>query len=371
MVLKLDSRVPMVWRDPFSLQLGIEPSRVVLREVTTAEQRMIHALSAGISRSGLAMIARSSGATERDMDRLLARLSPVLVADPVLVAEPVLPATLPTSMRPSQPQPAQPQPAQMGSSLTRSTQRIPAQRRPSRSPTIAIAGQGRTVEQIASTLAEAGIRVTVSATPSDDPCDLGIAVGHYVLDPVAYGFWLRRDLPHLPVIFGDGDATVGPLVEPGSTPCLYCLEHYRRDVDASWSAIASQLWGRHSSAETPLVSGEVAAMVSRMAVRRLGMSGLEVTSHGDVTRPRPAPGASFRIEAETGSVTRREWMPHPECGCTGTFPGSAIETATATATATGIAAEVATEFATSVRRGADSAADLGQPTRVAAFDERG
>jgi bacteriocin biosynthesis cyclodehydratase domain-containing protein len=313
MVLKLDSRVPMVWRDPFSLQLGIEPSRVILRDVSTADQRMIHALSAGISRSGLAMIARSSGATEQDVERLLGRLGPVLLPDRLL-ADTVLPD-------PSRTHPTQP-------------------------PTVAIAGHGRTVEQIASTLANAGIRVSVSATPSEDPCDLGIVVGHYVLDPVAYGFWLRRDLPHLPVIFGDGDATVGPLVEPGSTPCLYCLEHYRRDVDASWSAIASQLWGRRSAAETALVSSEVAAMVSRMAVRRL-----------TVPRLGPAAGATFRIEAETGGVTQREWMPHPECGCTGVFPNDAM----------GIAG--APEIAIAVRPGIGSAADSDQPRKVAAFGE--
>ena len=365
MVLKLDSRVPLVWRDPFSLQLGIEPSRVILREVSTADQRMIHALSAGISRSGLAMIARSSGAAERDVEHLLERLAPVLLPDSAL-PDPLLPspllsdsatsaptqsgamefgATLATQTRPTQPRPAQ----------KRAAQPLPPRTRPTQPPIVAIAGHGRTVEQIASTLAEAGIRVTVSAAPSDDPCDLGIAVGHYVLDPVAYGFWLRRDLPHLPVIFGDGDATVGPLVEPGSTPCLYCLEHYRRDLDASWSAIASQLWGRRSAAETPLVSGEVAAMVSRMAVSRLRMTGVEMTGleSGGVPRLGPAAGASFRIDAETGGVTRREWMPHPECGCTGAFPSGA------------------TGVATAVRPVSGSAADSGQPRRVAAFAERG
>jgi bacteriocin biosynthesis cyclodehydratase domain-containing protein len=330
MVLKLDSRVPMVWRDPFSLQLGIEPSRVVLREVSTADQRMIHALSAGISRSGLAMIARSSGAAEGDVERLLERLAPVLLPDPAL-AEPV--------------------------QSTNSAPTRPTQMTLVRPPIVAIAGHGRTVEQIASTLTEAGIRVTVSATPSDGPCDLGVAVGHYVLDPVAYGFWLRRDLPHLPVTFGDGDATVGPLVEPGSTPCLYCLEHYRRDADASWSAIASQLWGRQSAAETALVSGEVAAMASRIVVRRLGIADLGTAGpeHGGEPHLEPAAGASFRIEAETGSVTRREWMPHPECGCTGTFPSAAA----------GIAG------ATAVRPESGSAADSAQPRRVAAFGERG
>ena len=75
---------------------------------------------------------------------------------------------------------------------------------------------GPTVERIATRSLSAGVRVAVGAsTPPTTTCDLGIAVGHYVLDPESYGFWLRRDLPHLPVVFGDDSVTIGPLVEPG------------------------------------------------------------------------------------------------------------------------------------------------------------
>jgi bacteriocin biosynthesis cyclodehydratase domain-containing protein len=263
MVLKLDSRIPMVWRDPFSLQLGVEPARLVLREMSVADERMISALVAGISRSGLGMIARSAGGHERDADRLLRAVAPLLLDD----APPA----------------------------------------PKSAPTVAIVGSGPTVDRIAGILAESRIAVKVTRSVSDEPCDLGIAVGHYVLDPEEYGFWLRRDLPHLPVLFGDGTATVGPLVEPGVTPCLYCLEHYRRDADVIWSTLASQLWGRRSAAETPLASHEVAAMVGRLVVRRLGLGAANVAG--------PAAAASFRLAVETGQVTRREWMPHPACGC--------------------------------------------------------
>jgi bacteriocin biosynthesis cyclodehydratase domain-containing protein len=258
MVLRLDSRFAVVWRDPFSLQLGVDPSRVVLREISTAEERMIAALEGGVSRSGLAMIATSSGGAAADVPVLLRKLKAVLLDE-----EPAAP--------------------------------------PSR---VSIAGHGETVERIANALAIAGIQVAVAPTLTDEECDLGLAVGHYVLDPQAYGHWLRRDLPHLPVVFGDDSVTMGPLVEPGRTACLYCLEHYRRDADASWSAIASQLWGRRSHSETPLVSAEVAARVSRMVLARL---------RGPA--PRQGAGRSFRLAVDSGEVTRRDWMPHPDCGC--------------------------------------------------------
>jgi bacteriocin biosynthesis cyclodehydratase domain-containing protein len=268
MVLRLDPRFAVVWRDPFSLQLGVEPGRVVLRDVSPAEERMIAALESGVSRSGLDMIATTSGAPQADVPDLLRRLKPLLLAD-----EPP---------------------------IDRSR--------------ICLVGAGPTVERIAHLLALTGAQVSVTASvPSDaeEACDLGIVVGHYVLDPESYGYWLRRDVPHLPVIFGDDSAAIGPLVDPGVTPCLYCLEHYRRDADASWAAIASQLWGRRARSETPLVSTEVASRVVRLVLARL-TSG-RPTARALSGRSRAA--RAFRLAIDSGEVTRRDWMPHPDCGC--------------------------------------------------------
>ncbi|HEX4058294.1 MAG TPA: TOMM precursor leader peptide-binding protein [Galbitalea sp.] len=296
MVFKLDPRVAMVWRDPFSLQFGIEPVRTVLREVTNAEERMIAALSLGVSRSGLSMIATAAGAGEPDVTRLLARLDPLLQSP----EQPVAPRR------------------------------------------VAIVGRGPTVDQLASALSTAGVSVSVSATVPLDECDFGVTIGHYVLDPESYGFWLRRDLPHLPVVFSDESVMVGPPVEPGHTACLYCLEHYRRDADASWAAIASQLWGRASGSETTLVSMEVAARVARGVIRRL-----------DGTRP--ASATSVRIDARTGDATTRTWLPHPDCGCIGMAAPS-------TGSGTGVSA---------AQRESGSALGQGPPTIAAVAAARG
>jgi bacteriocin biosynthesis cyclodehydratase domain-containing protein len=298
MVLRLDSRFAVVWRDPFSLQFGVDPARVVLREVTPADERMIAALANGVSRSGLAVIAATSGGTEADATALLKALRPLLV------------------------DPAPPSPACR----------------------VSIVGSGDTVERIAGSLALAGVQVAVAPTVTGEECDLGITIGHYVLDPQTYGFWLRRDLPHLPVVFGDDSVTMGPLVDPGRTPCLYCLEHFRRDADASWAAIASQLWGRTSLSETPLVSTEVAARVSRLVLARLAGTG---TGSGRGTAGRSMSARSFRLSVVSGEVTRRDWMPHPDCGCVAVPAGFSAG-----------------------RPETGSPSGSGQPTRVATVVER-
>jgi bacteriocin biosynthesis cyclodehydratase domain-containing protein len=294
MVLKLDPRATMVWRDPFSLQFGVDPARVVLREVSSSEERMIAALASGVSRSGLTMIAESSGSDESVIENLLARVGALLIDDEA------------------------PQPRKI----------------------VNIAGSGPTVDRIAETLVQSGVLVRVSARASAEPCHLGLAVGHYVLDPDSYGFWLRRDLPHLPIIFGDETVAIGPLIEPGITACLYCLEHHRRDADASWSAIASQLWGRASGSETPLVSREVAAIACRIMMTRLA---------GNWSGPTVAAATSIRLSVDSGQTIRRDWMPHPDCGCI-RLPS------------------IDSDQLSEGRPGIDSAGDWARPRRVAAVD---
>ncbi len=256
MILRLDPRIPIVWRDPTSMQFGIDPARVVLHDVSTASERMIAALTTGVSRSGLSMIGRSAGADDREIDGLVAAIQPALAP----------------------------------------------RHDASAAHSVAVVGTGVTVERIAKALSDAALTVHVSATTETArESDLGIVIASYVLDPVAYGFWLRRDTPHLPVVFSDTGVRVGPFIEPGRGPCLYCLDRYRTEADPAWPAIASQLWQRRSPAETPLVSAEVSAIVVRLAVRRFTEGASAATS--------------IHLDGATGAISRFAASPHPECGC--------------------------------------------------------
>jgi hypothetical protein len=143
MVLKLDPRYPLVWRTPTSLQLGVAAPVVVLDDVTPADERIIAALSAGVSRPGLAMIGRAAGASEPDVDALLALMAPALAAP------------LPT----------------------------PAE-------AVTITGSGPTVDRVTEALRAAGLTVRVASdadSAGSHPCDFAIAVGHFVLAPELHG----------------------------------------------------------------------------------------------------------------------------------------------------------------------------------------
>jgi bacteriocin biosynthesis cyclodehydratase domain-containing protein len=243
MVLKLDPVWPIVWRDPQTVQFGVDRPAAVLERVTPAQERMIAALVAGVGRSGLDLFAGNA-----EVDDLLSRLGGALVREPA--------------------------------------ERAGA----------AVHGTGPTVERLGLVLPPA-------------PSPVGI-VAHHVVSPELHGRWLRRDMPHLPVVYGDSIVRIGPFVEPGSGPCLFCLELHRTDADPAWPAIASQLIGRRVHTETHLAATEVAAIVARMVQRRAADG--------------PGPARSIELEVSTGRTSERDWVRHPDCQCGGIASAIAV-----------------------------------------------
>ncbi|NEM90586.1 TOMM precursor leader peptide-binding protein [Galbitalea soli] len=281
MALRLDPRIPLVWRTPFDLQLGVDPPIVVLHDLPGAEERMIAALATGATRSALLVVARGCGTTDADarrrVDALLRTLQPAL---------------LPTT-------PPPPTPDAEGS-------RAPTPDADgSRAPRIAVHGAGRTIDLIAALLRAEGMTVVSGARATREPASLGIAVCHFAADGAATAPWLRRDVPHLLIRYSDAAVEVGPLVEPGVTACSHCIERHRRDADAAWVAIASQLLGRRSAAESELLAMEAAAAAARLVRARI--EGGPEASRREST--------SIVIDASTGRTSPRTWTPHPECGC--------------------------------------------------------
>ena len=251
MVLKVGAGVPLVWRSPSSLQFGVDEVFVVLDEVDEGTERMVAALVGGISRSGFDMMARSLGLAADAASELLARLEPVLERDVT----------------------------------------APAGR-------VEVAGSGPLADELRRVLEAAG----VLADPDGSAPDLAVIVAGWVVSPEDHGSWLRRDIPHLPVVIGDGGVTVGPLVEPGSGPCLYCVQLARTDADPAWPAIATQLWNRPPPGLTRLASAEAAAFVARRV--------------GDRLESGPAAAAvSWRLAQADGAVSSRGWSQHPACRC--------------------------------------------------------
>ncbi len=255
MVLRLDPRYPVVWRTPSSVQLGVDPPAVVLDGISEVQERMLAALAVGVSQSGLAMLSRGRDA---ERDALLARLAPVLAAPDTAAAL----------------------------------------------PTVAISGVETISGAIVPVLAESGVQVIAGAEVGDlrdARPHLAIATGHFVLDPELHAFWLRRDVPHLPIVLSDTAVTIGPFVEPGAARacCASSCTGAMRMRPGRRSPRSCS--GRRSRAESAVLLAETAAAAGRMVLARLSAGA--------------GAAASLRIDATTGIRTWRTWSVHPECGC--------------------------------------------------------
>jgi len=284
-ILRLDPAFTPVWRNPYDLQLGVDPALRVLRDVTDAQQRMLAALQNGVPRSALSVLGESAapgrvrtmGAHESSVDDFLAQIAPALM--PTVAPDPL--------------------------------------------PTVAVTGVGGVSGVIAAQVAHAGFPVVVSPDAAGlaayHPA-LAIVCSDHVVSPQAHLAWLSRDIPHLSVVMGDAAATIGPIVDPGRGACLFCVHLTRRDLDAAWPAIATQLLTRRPPSIPPVLLADVAAFVAWVVSLRLAPS-----ARARPSSPRPAsapsgplaPGTSVRIDALTGARRSTRWAAHPECGCRG------------------------------------------------------
>ncbi|MCU1528959.1 MAG: hypothetical protein JWP75_2722 [Frondihabitans sp.] len=260
MEIRFDPCLPLVWRDPQTLQIGADRALVVLERITARDERIVAAIAAGHGRSGAASVAQRARCSEREVSSLIARLGPALAPSRTQVSE-----------------------------------------------TIAIAGSCALVDEIAHLLESCGLAVspidaeTVEQRP---PPSLGVAVAHQVHDPIVGAAWLRRDVPHLSVVVGDQSTRVGPVIVPGVTACAHCLDLPRSDVDRSWGVIAGQLWARSPIEPSLLATREAAVLAVRRVVARLGR----------VESPEPD-AAIVTVDSTTGRIRRTLSRSHPACGC--------------------------------------------------------
>jgi bacteriocin biosynthesis cyclodehydratase domain-containing protein len=275
MVYQLDPTIPRVWRSPHALQFGVERPRLVLDPLDAAGERMVSALAAGVALGALRLIARGAGASPDAADALIARLEPVLAREP-------------------------------GGSDPGA-----------RDPIVVLDGSGPTAARILSLLREAGVDARSGLTADDPAVDdaaAAVVIASFAVAPHRHQRWLRRDIPHLAVVFGDAGATVGPLVRPGESACLRCLDLHRRDRDPAWPALAAQLHTRPAPGESELVCGAVASAAAALVIAAVDTPRERRSAAAEPGGPSATATAS-RYDAATARWTEIGWEPHSECGC--------------------------------------------------------
>ena len=330
-----------VWRDPATLQLGLEPRRaVVLAGLQPSDSQLLDLLDGSRDVATVFSEASDLGCPP---ERTLRVIELLAAADALDDAPPNDPRLAPDLMSLSL--------------LHRgpgAAARVLARRRRAR---IAVHGAGRVGAGVVTLLAAAGIgslRVDDDGpVRPEDLAPLGIreqgagsraiavsaplrrssrsvqvdvgATGAVDLAVVAPASSIAapevleavRGVPHLLVVVRETTAAVGPLVLPATTPCLRCLHLGRAERDPRWGALSAQLAGgaRHAEA-CDVVLATIAASLAAM----------QLLAHIDDPSTRPATvGGVLELDLADAHLRRRSLQPHPACGCGAADDGATMD----------------------------------------------
>jgi bacteriocin biosynthesis cyclodehydratase domain-containing protein len=353
----------LVWRGPATLQIGVRPeTAVVLGNVNDSAARLLAAFDGATDDAQLRETARRLGLPPDASDRLLALLRDASVVDDAgagLVAAGVLPPTASERLGPDLASISLVTGAADagGSVLDRRTAAV-----------VRVVGGSRIGATLAALLAAAGIgRVEVDdpapcraadcAPGGLSPRDVGAARGSAVeralaaaagarragtratgtraTRPAAAGDpdlvvvtappqpdaalgeqLLRAGAPHLVVYVRETAGVIGPLVVPGRTACLRCLDLHRCDRDAAWPMIAAQL-AVESPGAVHACDVSLATLVASVAALQ-ALSWIDRDPDAALTRPDSLPATcdgTLEISLPDWRLRRRAWSPHPACGC--------------------------------------------------------
>jgi hypothetical protein len=277
-MLRIDPAHPPLWRNPTTLQFGLDGVAVI--EVCDVwQERLVRELEHGVPPAALEGIGAAVGAPAGAAEEFVRRISRALAAPSRVVPR-----------------------------------RIALQ--------AADGVDASLVSDVRAALSASGFE-SLGVPEGPDPIPV-VMLAHHVLHPRSGSMLLGRDIPHLPIVFGGGGVEIGPFVRPGVTPCLSCVAEHRRDADAAWPQLAAQLLGRRAPAVSTALAWEAGLAAAHMLT--------DAARHpGRQTAP------SLQVRAESGARTTRTHRPHAACRCRslgGIATGRAREVpATTTATA--------------------------------------
>lgn len=289
-------------RDDDTVQIGVDPRRAVaiagLRDATS----VISLLDGSRDRTEVVAEAGRCGVPAAVTERILT----VLAAAGVLIDYPAqllrsVPADLRRRLRPVLAA------ASLASQDGDGGARLIARRS---ATNVLVSGTGPVADSLADLLTRSGLAARCGQPADGGEVDLLVLVGHQ--SPGQTTELLRVAYPQLSVTVSEGIGVVGPLVWPGSTACLRCLDLTRAERDPAWPLVLAQLSCR--SVDPPACDPVLAAAVAAQAAAI-------VVAFADGAPPaQAAVNGTLELIAPGWQWRRRSWRPHPACCCGATPP---------------------------------------------------
>ncbi|HEX5996434.1 MAG TPA: ThiF family adenylyltransferase [Jiangellales bacterium] len=356
-----------VWRDPTTIQIGLDPARaLVLGGLTTLDATVLRSLDGRTDTFMLRSLASEQGGDATVADRLLDALkSAGVLVDcdrlPPVDRQDAAPGSAEAPAEPplaGQSDVRAPDRASLGI-LTGALDGGAAAMQARQAAWVEVRGAGRVGAQLVRLLDAAGIGRTSAVDPgpasASDVSPGGLATRHVgrprdeavqrlvsgtrtrsggpgsdrsdpdagsyadspmpdfvVLAPRAGSAVVQggealvaAGIPHLAARVVELTGMVGPLVVPGRTPCLRCLELHRGDRDPAWPRIAAQAAHRGTT---------VAACDVTLATQVAALAAQQVLAFLDGFSPATVDG-TIEVSLPYGLPRRRSWHQHPACGC--------------------------------------------------------
>jgi hypothetical protein len=146
--------------------------------------------------------------------------------------------------------------------------------------------------------------------------DLAVLAGR--ADPVVVAELMRNRVPHLAVVTEEAIGVVGPLVEPGRSACLRCVDLSKTARDRSWPLILAQAAGPLAPGVTPqacdtALAAATAALATAQALAFIDRAG---------SRPPATANGTLELVLPDWQWRRRSWPAQAACVC-----GAAAENA--------------------------------------------
>jgi bacteriocin biosynthesis cyclodehydratase domain-containing protein len=177
---------------------------------------------------------------------------------------------------------------------------------------VVVDGEGIVADAAAAAMTAAGVGVVSrqappgSGHPGQAGPDLHVIVRTAAVDVCEADALVAGDLAHLAVVVAGDRLVVGPLVLPGRSPCLRCLDLHRTDRDPAWPKVAAQLT-RPAAVRTPVETAS--------ATMAAGLVALQALAHLDGQVVPASVGRTLEVVLPDGLLERRRWSAHPSCGC--------------------------------------------------------
>jgi bacteriocin biosynthesis cyclodehydratase domain-containing protein len=140
---------------------------------------------------------------------------------------------------------------------------------------------------------------------SDRPPDLAVIASGAAVGRDAADYCVRHRMPHLLVAAQAHRAVVGPLVVPGQSSCVGCLDRHRTDRDDAWPYLSLQLG-------TPSRRGDVAE--SALCQLGVAIASIQALAFLDGEHPATVDG-TLESSLPDWRIRRRSWTRHPSCDC--------------------------------------------------------